>query len=43
MTRATSFCTCFEEGSELMIALFALLTIWLGHKALADSKKEQTA
>ena len=43
VTRATSFCTCFEEGSELMIALFALLTIWLGHKALADSKKEQTA
>ena len=34
ITRATSLCTCLEEGGEMMIALFALLTIWLGHKAL---------
>ncbi len=34
ISRAQSFCTCFEEGGELMIALFALLTIYLGRKAL---------
>lgn len=29
-TAAASLCTCLEEGGEMMIALFALLTIWLG-------------
>lgn len=34
VSRAASLCTCLEEGGELMLAVFALLTIWLGHKAL---------
>ena len=29
-----AFCTCFEEGMEMMIAVFALLAIWQGRKAL---------
>jgi len=32
-TAASSLCTCLEEGGELMIALFALLTIYLAHRA----------
>lgn len=31
---ASSLCTCLEEGGELMIAVFALLTIYLAHRAL---------
>ena len=27
---ATSLCTCLEEGGEMMLAVFALLTIYLG-------------
>ena len=39
ITAATSLCTCLEEGGELMIAVFALLTIWLGHRAVvADGR-----
>lgn len=34
VTAATSLCTCLEEGGEMMIAVFALLTIWLGARAL---------
>lgn len=34
---ASALCTCLEEGGELMIAVFALLTIWLGHKALGSA------
>ena len=26
-----SFCTCFEEGGEMMIAIFALLAILQAH------------
>ena len=33
ITPATSLCTCLEEGGELMIAVFALLTIQLAHRA----------
>ena len=32
-TAASSLCTCLEEGGEMMIALFALLTIYLAHRA----------
>lgn len=32
ITKAQSLCTCLEEGGEMMIALFALLTIYLGWK-----------
>lgn len=32
VTPATSLCTCLEEGGELMIAIFALLTIHLAHR-----------
>lgn len=32
ITRATSLCTCLEEGGELMIAVCALLTIYLSWK-----------
>ena len=39
VTAASSLCTCLEEGGELMIAVFALLTIYLGHRAL---KGEET-
>ena len=38
-TAASSLCTCLEEGGELMIALFALLTIYLASRAL---KTEET-
>lgn len=31
VTRAASFCTIMEEGGEMMIAIFALLTIFLGY------------
>lgn len=31
---ASSLCTCLEEGGELMIAVFVLLTIWFGNRAL---------
>ncbi len=34
ITRATSLCTCLEEGGEMMIAIFALLTIYLGWRSL---------
>ena len=34
VTAATSLCTCLEEGGELMVAVFALLTIWFGYRAL---------
>lgn len=34
VTAATSLCTCLEEGGELMIALFALLTIYLSNRQL---------
>ena len=30
VTAGTSLCTCLEEGGELMIAVFALVTIFLG-------------
>jgi len=33
-TAAASLCTCLEEGGEMMIAVFALLTIWLGWREL---------
>ena len=39
ITPATSLCTCLEEGGELMIAVFALLTIWLGHRALRAGRR----
>lgn len=32
ITAAQSFCTALEEGGEMMIAIFALLTICLGHR-----------
>lgn len=32
VTSATSFCVCLEEGGELMVAIFALLTIFLAHR-----------
>lgn len=38
VTAATSLCTCLEEGGELMVAAFALLAIWFGHRALEDGK-----
>ncbi len=31
ITAATSLCTCLEEGGEMMIAVFALLTIYLAY------------
>ena len=31
---ASSLCTCLEEGGEMMLAIFALLTIFLAHRAL---------
>ena len=34
VTRATSLCTCLEEGGEMMIAVFALLTIYLGYRVV---------
>ncbi len=34
VTAAASLCTCLEEGGEMMIAAFALLTIWFGNRAL---------
>ncbi len=36
VTAATSLCTCLEEGGETLIAIFALLTIYLGWKALHE-------
>ena len=33
VTAASSLCTCLEEGGEMMIALFALLTIYLAHRS----------
>ncbi len=42
MTKAQSLCTCLEEGGELMIAVFALLTIYLGWKELyADNNAQR--
>lgn len=35
VTAATSLCTCLEEGGEMMVAVFALLTIWFGGRAAA--------
>lgn len=32
VTSAQSFCTALEEGGELLVALFALLAIGLGHR-----------
>ncbi len=35
-TKIASLCTCLEEGGEMMIAVFALLTIYLGWRSLHD-------
>ena len=40
VTAATSLCTCLEEGGEMMIAIFALLTIWLSNRALRTGGRE---
>ena len=34
VTAATSLCTVLEEGSEMMLAAFALMTIWFGWRKL---------
>ena len=34
VSAASSLCTCLEEGGEMMLAIFALLTIFLAHRAL---------
>lgn len=33
VTGATSLCTCFEEGGEMLVAVFALMTIRLAYRA----------
>ncbi len=38
VTAAQSLCTALEEGGELMIAVFALLTIYLGWREVRDSR-----
>ena len=35
-----SFCTCFEEGGEMMIAIFALLAIVQAHAAYKDDARK---
>ena len=40
VTGATSLCTCLEEGGEMMIAVFALLTIWLSNRTLRMRGRE---
>jgi hypothetical protein len=42
ITAATSLCTCLEEGGEMMIAIFALLTIWLSHGAVARGEADRS-
>ena len=37
VTSATSFCVCLEEGGEMMVAIFALLTIFLAHRQMIVS------
>ena len=39
VTRATSLCTCLEEGGEFMIAFFALLTIYFGWRVVTGRSK----
>lgn len=39
VTAAQSFCTVMEEGGEMMIAVFALLTIYLGHLKTKGAKQ----
>lgn len=39
VSAASSLCTCLEEGGEWMIAVFALLTIYLAYRA---RKREET-
>lgn len=34
VSAASSLCTCLEEGGEMMLAVFAILTILLAHRAL---------
>ena len=36
----SSFCTAFEEGGELMIAIFGLLAIWQAHRIYNGCKKQ---
>ncbi len=37
ITKLQSLCTCLEEGGEMMIAVFALLTIYLGWRAVEET------
>lgn len=39
ITKASSFCTAFEEGGEMMLALFCLLTIILAWKAKCNAER----
>lgn len=43
VTYATSFMTAFEEGGELMIAVFALMTIYYGWKERRQWERERAA
>jgi len=43
ITKATSLCTCLEEGGEMMIAIFALLTIYLGYRAVRAAEEAPSA
>ena len=36
VTAMRSFCTAFEEGGEMMIAMFAVMTILFSHRAIAQ-------
>ena len=38
VTKAASLCTALEEGSEMMLAAFALMTIWFGWRKLAKGE-----
>ncbi len=40
VTRAQSLCTAFEEGGEFMLAIFALLTVYLAWRELNAKPKE---
>lgn len=39
ISKASSFCTAFEEGGEMMLALFCLLTIVLAWKATRNTER----
>lgn len=39
ISKASSFCTAFEEGGEMMLALFCVLTIILAWKAKRGAER----